>query len=90
MKPSPEFEKFGRYFIQDIDQLTSTADEFYDFSLHHFKGEERVRLGAFIDRALETASDDELRRLWDAADSDIYFHTPQDLRDFLKGARDRL
>lgn len=91
MKPSLEFQKFGRWFIQDIDWIAPTLDEMYDFVLKHFKGEERVRLRDFIDRALQDGvSDDVLERLWESVDSDIYFPTAKDLRAMLTGARDRL
>jgi hypothetical protein len=91
MQPSPEFHEFGRWFIQDIDWIAPTLDEMYDFVLGPFEGAERVRLREFIDGALhESVTDDELQRLWDAVDADIYFPTVEDLRAMLKGARDRL
>lgn len=91
MQASPEFHKFGRWFIQDIDRIAPTLEEMYDFVLKQFVGEERARLREFIDRALQDdVPDDELMRLWDSIDSDIYFPTVQDLRGLLRGARDRL
>jgi hypothetical protein len=63
----------------------------YDFVLSDLIGEERARLREFIDRALQDdVPDDELMRLWDSVDSDIYFPTVQNLRGLLRGARDRL
>lgn len=91
MQPSPEFQKFGHWFIQDIDRIAPTLEEMYEFVLDPFKGEERVRLREFIDRALhQGVSDDDLQRLWDSVDADVYFPTVQDLRAMLKGARGRL
>lgn len=90
VQASPEFLKFGRWFIQDIDRIAPTLDGMYEFVLKHFRGEERVRLREFIDRALREASDETLERLWTETDADIYFPTAQDMRTFLTGARDRL
>ena len=90
MQASPEFLTFGRWFIQDIDRIAPTLDEIYDFALGHFHGEERVRLQQFIDQALREASDEMLEQLWNKTEANIYFHTAQDLRGFLTGARDRL
>ncbi|MCC0805973.1 hypothetical protein FPV16_07015 [Methylobacterium sp. W2] len=90
MQASPEFLTLGRWCIQDIDRIAPTLEEMYDFVLKDFKGDERVRLRQFIDRALREASDETLQRLWNETDADIYFPTAQDLRAFLIGARDRL
>ena len=90
MRASPEFLKFGRWFMQDIGGGAPTLDEMYDFVLNLFRGEERVRLRQFIDRALREASDASLERLWKETDADIYFFTAQCLRAFLAGARDRI
>ena len=91
MEPSPEFEEFGGRFIQDLDLVASNDGEIYDFVLKPFRGEGRVRLRQFIDRALqETVSDKDLQRLWESVDADINFPTANDLRAMLKGARDRL
>ncbi len=91
VQPSPEFKKFGQWFLQDIDRIAPTLEEMYEFVLEPFKGEERVRLREFIDRALqEGVSDEELERLWNSVDADIYFHTAKGLRTMLEGARDRL
>ncbi|MGU3538834.1 hypothetical protein [Methylobacterium sp. A54F] len=90
MEPSPEFEEFGRRFIQDLDTVASNDEEIYNFVLKHFRGEERVRLRDFIDHALREASDSELLQLWGSVDADIYFPTAADLRAMLTGARDRL
>lgn len=90
MQASPEFLKFGRWFLQDIDRIAPTLDGMYNFVLNHFRGEERVRLRQFIDRVLREASDETLDRLWNETDADIYFPTARDMREFLTGARDRL
>ena len=90
VKASAEFETFGSWFIQDIDRIAPGLEEMYDFVLQNFEGEQRVRLREFINRALREASDDELERLWNSVDSDVYFPTPQNLRAMLTGARDRL
>lgn len=91
MNASPEFHKFGRWFLQDIDRIAPTQEQLYDFVLKPFKGEERVRLRSFIDRALDrSVSDGELIQLWQSTDADIYFHTADGLRTMLRGARDRL
>ncbi len=90
MQASPEFLKFGRWFILDSDHDAPTLDQRYDFVLNLFRGEERIRLHQFIDRALREASDATLERLWKETDADIYFPTAQDLRAFLAGARDRI
>ncbi len=63
MRASPEFLKFGRWFMQDIGGGAPTLDEMYDFVLNLFRGEERVRLRQFIDRALREASDETLKGL---------------------------
>ena len=62
----------------------------YNFVLMIFKAEERTNLGQFIDQALDKCHDDNLMRLWDSVDSDIYFPTAKDLRAMLMGARERL
>ncbi|MFK5600288.1 hypothetical protein ACFZ8E_25305 [Methylobacterium sp. HMF5984] len=90
MRAAPEFLTFARWYIQDIDRIAPTLEEMYDFGLRRFRGEERVRLRQFIDRAVREASDATLERLWNETDADIYFPTVQDLRAFLAGARDRL
>ncbi|MCJ2078717.1 hypothetical protein MKK68_24245 [Methylobacterium sp. E-016] len=90
MQAAPEFLIFARWYIQDIDRIAPTLEELYDFGLRRFRGEERVRLRQFIDRAVREASDATLERLWNETDADIYFPTVQDLRAFLAGAGDRL
>lgn len=91
MQASPEFHKFGRRFIQDINWIAPTDEEMYDFVLSDIVVEERERLREFIGRALQDdVPDDGLMRLWDSVDADIYFFTVQNLRGMLRGARDRL
>lgn len=82
---------FGKYFIQDIDLINPTFNGFLNFVLRRFKGDDRTRLRVFLDDVTqESVSDDELQRLWNATQADIYFRTGADLRAMLKTARDRL
>ena len=88
---SPEFLKFGRWFLQDIDRIASTQEQRYDFVLKPFEGEEHVRRRNVIERALHgSVSDGELQQLWRSTEADIHFHTAEGLRTMLLGARDRL
>lgn len=90
MKTSSEFTKFGKYFIQDIELMLLPGEEIFDFPLKIFKGNDRILLQKFIDKALQECSDAELMQLWNSVDSDIYFPTAKDLRAMLMGARERL
>lgn len=59
MKASSEFAKFGKYFIQDIELMLLSEEEIFDFPLKIFKGNDRILLRNFIDRALRECSDAE-------------------------------
>lgn len=91
MEASKEFNRFGLQLIQDIEVRGETLDELLRSVLSPFKGETRVRLRAFLDEAVsERVSDAELRKLWDATPSDIFFYDASELRKMLTAARDRL
>lgn len=91
MKTSPELENFALWFLQDMDILVSTEEEMFAFVLKPLKGEERVRLGAFLDEVTQdSVSDTALQSLRWAAKADIVFRTGSDLRAMLRKAHDRL
>ncbi|MER2267015.1 hypothetical protein [Methylobacterium oxalidis] len=88
---SPEFEKFTRHFIQDLDIVAKSEEDMYAFVLGFIQGEERVRLRAFLDAVTQdSVSDMELQELWWASEAEVTFGESAHLRAMLKEARDRL
>ena len=88
---TPEFERFGLHFHQDITLIADSLDRLMEMVLAPFKGAARRRLKAFIgDLLRDDVSDDELQRLWHATPADIYFHHANELRTMLREAHDRL
>ena len=74
LPPTPEFQRFGSLFHQDIDLDHDTLEDAARDIIRGFKGEERRGLRAFIGQVLESdLSPDELSKPWGLTGSDIFF-----------------
>jgi len=78
-------------FIQDLHLLGNSIEEIIDRITKDYDGAKRAKLRKFIEKVLESnLTHEELGRLWEATDSDIYFHSAEEFKDFLRTTRDRL
>jgi hypothetical protein len=91
MNSTPEFEKFARRFIQDLELVCQTDDEALTFVLEDLDVPERKHLAGFIDQITSRqVSDFEIKKIWNNTESVISFTHAEDLRNMLNRVKNHL
>ena len=91
MDDAPEFEKFARRFIQDLELVCKTDDEALSFVLEDLDMSERKQLAEFIDQITSRqVSDSELKKIWNNTEADITFTHAEYLRNMLNRVKNHL
>lgn len=86
-----EFKNYGRMFIQDMHLFGNNIEEVIDYITRNYDRLTSNKLILFIDEIGKLQlSEEELRQIWAATDSDIYFHTADGFKCFLAMTRERL
>ena len=91
MNSAPEFKKFARRFIQDLELVCNTDDEALSFVLEDLDMPERKQLAKFIDQITSRqVADSEIKKIWNSTEADITFTHAEDLRNMLNQVKNRL
>jgi hypothetical protein len=91
MNSAPEFEKFARRFIQDLELVCKTDDEALIFVLEDLDMPERKQLAGFINQITSRqVSDFEIKKIWNSTEADITFTHAEDLRNMLNRVKNHL
>ena len=78
-------------FIQNLHLFGNSIEKIIDRITKDYDETKRAKLRKFIEKVLESKlTHEELGRLWEATDSDIYFRSAKGFKDFLRTTRDRL
>lgn len=91
MNSAPEFQKFARRFIQDLELVCKTDDETLIFVLEDLDMPERKQLAGFINQITSRqVSDFEIKKIWNSTEADITFTHAEDLRNMLNRVKNHL